>query len=129
MSATDPLEGYRGSPQRSADTELEDSQAFVDSLRNSELNTELLRAVVVGDDLERELLEDSSSMRRLVNMLVQKIDDATKVWQSEGDPASVRALNAHRDARAARLVITWIEEIMKTAEMSEKQLEQEYENE
>ena len=127
MSATsdDTLDGFRGSPNRGADVEIEDELRWVNSLRESELNTELLRAIVVSDDLERELNNDSSTMRRLVNRVIQELDEATKAWQSQADPMSAVAILAHRKARAARVVIDWIQEVMDEATAAEKMLEEE----
>ena len=107
----DPLDGFRGREMQAGDALIEEVLAYRE-LAATDLDKTLLALVLKRDQLERALQNESGSMVALVNMVLAKLDDACKVWQQEGDPTSVAARTAHLNARAARLVIDWVQEVM-----------------
>ena len=123
--ASDPLDGYRGRPTLGEYEALEEEVRAFREFADSDIDIECLADVLKKDNLLKELKDESSTLKRLVTHAYKVMDNATKRWQFEGDPKSVAAVNAHGDARAARLVIDWIETQIEIGNQSERQLEAE----
>jgi len=117
--APDQLEGFRGR-QISPEEQLEDDVRDLHNLE-SEIDEQLVREVLKSDQLIAAMQGDSV-LGRLVTMITKRIDDCAKVWSSQQDPTSMAALNAHREARAARLLIDWIEMTINSGSTAETQL-------
>lgn len=95
------------------------------SLANTDLNVELLREVLRSDQLVKDLSNESSTIKHLVNHVTEALDAAHGAWSQNPDPTSTEALNAHRDARAARLLIDWIQTTIHAGAMAEETLSEE----
>lgn len=108
LKKDDPLEGYRGRPSQDAYSELESEVNAFRSLANNDINLLLVQQVMKSDKLLADLNNESSTLKRLVTYVVGRIDESFKIWQLESDPTSDKALTAHRDVVAARLLIDWI---------------------
>jgi len=120
----DPLDGYRGrmlSEYESVENEVRQFH----SMMASDVDLSAMRDVIRADDLIRELNNESSTFKRLVAAATAKLDEACLRWQSEPDPHSVAAVNAHGDARAARLLLNWVQQTIEIGAQSEKQLQSE----
>lgn len=126
--ADDPLEGYRGRVDNpSAQEFLEQEIRSVHEWAANDVDIEAMRDVIRMDDLIAELKNENSTVRRLVDYVTTRLDECSKVWQLESDPSSVAALDAHRDARAARMILNWVHMIIETGQQAERQLEVENE--
>lgn len=118
----DPLEGYR----RISNEEFDDLTREVNlyrSLAEDDEDRMNLSLVMKRNRLQEALRDESSALRRLVNHVDRVLTDAQSRWLEVSDPRSQQALDAHRDARAARLVIDWIEDQISIGNQAERQLE------
>lgn len=122
-SSDDPLDGYRGRPEFDSEEQLESEIRSIHEGMDNEVDLAAMREVIRMDDLIRELNNESSTMRRLVDYVTKKMDDCSQAWQCESDPTSSAALNAHRDIRAARLVLDWVQMTVEHGTQAERQLE------
>lgn len=127
MSAVDALDGYRGQPERSEEEYVEGEVRAIHEWAEHDVDIESMRDVIRMDDLLRELKDESSTVRRLVDHVTKRIDECSIAWQLAADPTGLDAVNAHRDARAARLVLDWIQTTIDQGEQAERQLEVENE--
>lgn len=119
----DPLDGYRG---RSPDSDsLTDEILQFRQTLNDDVDLDAMREVIRSDELIQELKGESNTVRRLVDYATRQLDEACMVWQSDANPTSMASLNAHRNARAARLLLNWIQYTMEAGAQSERQLETE----
>lgn len=119
----DPLQGYRGAPTRDAYDELEREVQAYRALAEDDVDIENLSHVLKKDALVQELANESSALRRLVSHAQQVLEYATRRWVEQANPQHEQAINAHRDARAARLVIDWVDEQISVGKQAERQLE------
>lgn len=122
-SSADPLDGYRGRPEHSIEEQFESEIRTIHEGMDDEVDLAAMREIIRMDELIAELNNDSSTMRRLVAHVTQKLDECSQAWQLEPDPTCDKAVNAHRDARAARLVLDWIQMIYERGKQAERQLE------
>jgi len=113
------LDGFRGR-DITPEEQLEDDMRDLHDL-DSEIDVQLVREVLKSDQLVTAMQGDRV-VARLVTMVTQRIDDCAKVWSTQQDPTSIAALNAHREARAARLLIDWIEKTINSGSTAETQL-------
>jgi predicted DsbA family dithiol-disulfide isomerase len=125
-SADDTLDGYRGRTQ-SADELIENEVRAIHEWMDNDVDVEAMRDIIRMDDLIAELNDESSTIRRLADYVTQRLDECSAVWQLAADPAGVDALDAHRAARAARLVLDWIQMTIEQGKQAERQLEVENE--
>lgn len=126
--AADPLAGYRGRVDSPSDDEfVEQEIRSIHEWAEHDVDVEAMRDVIRMDDLIAQLKDESSTMRRLVEYVTKRLDECSAVWQLATDPAGVDALDAHRSARAARLVLDWIQMTIEQGRQAERQLEVENE--
>jgi hypothetical protein len=105
--------------------ESEDVEAEVRALHGLDdegVDLALIREVLKSDQLSRALAGDTV-LSRLVTQVTDRLDEASKIWQTEANPSSARALKAHSDARACRILIDWIEYELNMGQTAEKILE------
>lgn len=127
INPDDPLEGFRG--RNHDDAEIDVELRALRNLHEEGIDVELVREVLRSDEL-MTAMKESRPMARLVTLATRKLDDAAKLWSMQLDPTSAVALNAHREARAARTLIDWIEETITMGAQASKQLEaEEYDDE
>lgn len=124
MENADPLDGYRGKPHLSDDEAIEAEVRAIHSLNESDLDVDLVRDVLRSDQLVAAMQKDKP-LGRLVTFATMRLDECSKVWQQQADPTSNAAMNAHREARAARLLIDWIEKVLNEGAQAEKLLNEE----
>ena len=117
---TDNLSGYR-SREGAGDDEIEAEVRALHSLENDGIDVSLVRDVIRSDELVKAM-QGNRVVGRLVTYATERLDECSKAWQQMADPNSVAGLNAHREARAARLLIDWIEQQLKIGSQAEKQL-------
>lgn len=125
-SADDNLDGYRGRTQ-SADELIENEVRAIHEWMDNDVDVEAMRDIIRMDDLIAELNDESSTIRRLADYVTKKLDECSAVWQLASDPTGVDAVDAHRSARAARLVLDWIQMTIEQGKQAERQLEVENE--
>ena len=123
MASTDPLEGYRG-VERSPDERIEDEVRIIHRLNEDGIDIELVREVVKADQLI-EAMKGDKVLARLVTHVTTKMDEASKQWSACSDPRSDQAVRLHAEARAARMVIDWIQYVLETGAQAQKQMEAE----
>jgi hypothetical protein len=121
-SADDSLDGYRGRTQ-SADELIENEVRAIHEWMDNDVDVEAMRDIIRMDDLVNELNDETSTIRRLADHVTQRLDECSAIWQLAADPTGVDAINAHRTARAARLVLDWIQNIIEQGKQAERQLE------
>jgi uncharacterized protein (DUF2336 family) len=95
------------------------------ALAEDDVDVANLQLVLKKNKLVEELAQQSSPLRRLVSHAQRVLDDAARRWVEQGDPRHEQAVLAHRDARAARLVIDWVAEQIDIGKQAEMQLENE----
>lgn len=125
----DPLDGFRGRPERDAYEALEGEVNAFRSLANNDINMQLVSEVLRADQLIVDLKNESGSMKRLVTFVAAKLDQSCKEWQEEQNPKSERAINAHTEARAARILFNWIQDTIQTGQHAEALIQNEAEEE
>lgn len=118
---TDPLNGYRGRPQLSAEELVEDEVRAFQALKHEGVDMGLVADLLSADELV-EALDGDRPMARLVTHATQRLDACAKIWAASTDPTSTDCMNAHREARAARVLIDWIENVMITGQNAEREL-------
>ena len=118
----DSLADYRGRPQNDEST-IEAEMRGLQSLNDSGIDAQLVREVLNSDQLIKAMSEDST-IARLITHATKRLDDCCKIWQQETNPSSDVGLNAHREARAARVLINWIDEVLATGGVAEKLMEE-----
>ena len=121
----DPLDGFRGSGLSDRYQQLEEELLAFRSLAVDDENVELLRDILKKDQIIAELKNESGPFRRLATHAYNVLDHARSRWIEMEDPTSVEAINAHRDARAARLVIDWIGHQIEIGKAAEEQVSNE----
>lgn len=125
-SVDDNLDGYRGR-NTSADELIENEVRAIHEWMDNDIDVEAMRDIIRMDDLIAELKDESSTIRRLVDYVTQRLDECCLEWQLASDPTGVDAVDAHRSARAARLVLNWIQMMIEQGRQAERQLEVENE--
>ena len=121
VNEPDALDGFRGRAALSDDELMEDEIRAFQELRHGGVDMELVGDVLRADELVKALNGDRP-LARLVTYATQRLDECSKVWQASADPASVTCLNAHREARAARILIDWIENEINVGRNAERVL-------
>jgi hypothetical protein len=122
LQVDDPLDGFRSSgSDRYA--QLEEELLAFRSLAVDDENVELLRDILKKDEIMAALKETGGPFRRIATHAYNVFDQAKTRWVECDDPTSVEALNAHRDARAARLVIDWIAHQIEIGQQAQEQVE------
>jgi len=117
---TDPLQGFRG---RDNDFDLSESMAeSAQALADMGVDYRHIADVIVSNDLQDALNEDTL-MARLAGFCALKIKENTYTWSTSNDPCDKSMLKAHLETRAARLVISWIEQIVETGKIAEQIIE------
>lgn len=125
----DPLDGFRGR-QEDAYEKMEEEVRAWRSVANNDIDLELLQDVVRCDNLIEELKDESSTLQRLCTHAAVEIGEACKAWVEADDPAKPAVVALHRNARAARLLLNWVEQQIRIGKESEHQmLMREYEDE
>ena len=114
----DPLEGYKG-PAHSEEEQLEAEVRALHGLNEAGIDVDMVRDVMKSDELLKAMVGDRP-MGRLVTMVTVRMDECFKVWTLSADPTSKEALLAHREARAGRLLLDWIQDVTNTGEQSAK---------
>jgi len=117
----DPLDGFRRVPNEEFD-ELERELLAYRGLAQTDDDLANLSYVLKRNSLLNELEKQSSPLRRLVAHATQVMDAAFHDWVESADPESGQAMDSHRNARAARLVIDWVEEQIAVGNQAEGQL-------
>ena len=120
-SSSDPLAGYRRTPEEY--DELEQELHAFRKIATTEVNVSLVRSVMYKDELKRELLNASSPLRRLADHACAVYEMAQQDWVGEDTPDTEKAVAAHANARAARLVTDWISEQIEIGKQAQHELE------
>jgi len=118
----DPLAGFRGRPERDAYEAQEEEINAYRALASNDVNLPLLQDILRMDNLLEEMNRESSTLQRLVTHATERIGEACAFWVSNSDPASDDALKHHRNARAARLVLDWVDEQIRNGNAAEQQM-------
>lgn len=118
----DSLEGFRRE-RRDGYDELEDELRAFRSLAVDDEDMGLLQEVLKKNAVVAALRQQDAPFRRLATHAAQVLDHAQKRWVENPDPRSDKAINAHHDARAARLVLDWIADQIEVGEEAERRLE------
>lgn len=116
----DPLEGYRGRPERDSQEALEEEVRAFRSLASSDVNLGLLEDILKLDNILGDLNDETTTLKRLVTYASAVLGQSCVDWFTNDDPTSVKALVAHRNARTARLLMDWIDEQMRQGQQSEE---------
>ena len=124
-SQADPLDGYRANLDMDAIRALEDEVMAYRGLAEDDIDTAALQAVMKKNALMNDLTGESTPLKRLVTHCYMVMEDATNRWVEVSDPKSESAVNAHHDARAARLVLDWVGDQITVGKQAEVQLEAE----
>lgn len=126
----DPLDGYRSREHRTLEEQQEDELRALHRLENdSGVDEELVREIIRSDNLIKAMAEDKT-LGKLVTYVTERLDTMTKLWSTSAIPTSPPCLAAHTEARACRLVIDWVQEIISNGDIAQQQLEaNEYESE
>jgi hypothetical protein len=120
-SQDDPLAGYRRTPDEYE--ELEQELSAFRSIAANEVNVTLLRSVILKDELQQELKDASSPLCHLVTHAVSVYEAAQQDWVAEDRTDTDKAVAAHANARAARLVIDWVTEQIEIGKQAQQELE------
>ena len=118
----DPLDGFRRIANDEYDA-LENEVMAFRALAEDDEDLENLAYVLKRNKLLDELAKQSSVIRRLAAHANRVMEEACGRWMEVSDPRHQQAVDAHRDARAARLVIDWIEDQISAGNQAERQLE------
>ena len=118
----DPLKGFRGRPSADEYTRMEEELRSYRSLANDDIDITLLRDVIKADNLIADLKNESSTLQRLCTHAAMRIGEACKAWVESGDPTHPQVATLHRDARAARLLLDWVDDQIKLGQQAERQL-------
>lgn len=119
-SEKDPLEGYKG-PAHSEEEKIEAEVRALHGLNEAGIDVDMVREVMQSDELIKAMTGDRP-MARLVTMITKRMDECFKLWTMVADPTGKEALLAHREARAGRLLLDWIQVVTNTGEQSAKLL-------
>lgn len=120
----DALDGFRGRPANASEEEAQ-AQEYLDHSNSHEYNPMIDMALVrevLNSDALLVAMKDDTALAMLVTYATGRLDTCSKVWQISPDPTSKEVLIAHREARAARLLIDWIEHVLKNGEIAEQQI-------
>ena len=125
----DPLDGYRRVERTPLERQEDELNALHRIENESGVDEALVREVIRSDNLIKAMAADKT-LGKLVTGVTERLDAMTKVWSTSSLPTTPTCLAAHTEARACRLVIDWIEEIINNGAMAQQQLEAEpYESE
>jgi hypothetical protein len=117
------LDGYRGPRTKDTYEAMEGELRALQALARNDPDADLIREVLKADELVRAL-NNNPAMMAITAYATRELDAACMAWQMEADPASQVALDAHRNARAARMLINWIDETIRGGQQAEAQLEE-----
>lgn len=120
-SNPDPLEGYRRTPDEYEELESE-LQAFR-TIAANEVNLDALRSVIFKDSLRSELRDESTALHALVAHAISVYEVAQQEWVGEDTTNSDKAVAAHANARAARLVMDWVADQIEIGRQAQRELE------
>ena len=119
MPEADRLEGYR------ARTDEDDAnEALVRSIRGlseNGIDRYAIADVVASQDLIDALNKDTI-LAKLVSFCAMILKERMYSWSMSNEPEKMQS--EHLEARAARLVISWIESIKQTGEVAQQLIEQ-----
>ena len=118
----DPLDGFRRIANSDYDA-LEQELGAFRALAHDEEDLQALSLVLKRDALLRSLNEEAGPLRRLAAHATRVYEEACQRWVECEEAIHPVAIGAHNDARAARLVIDWIENEISTGNQAARQLE------
>jgi len=117
------LDGIRGKPVV-ADSYASEMYEAIQSLRGMGINDELVRDVVVAEQLI-EALDEDTLMKRLFSDCQERLIAAQNAWSGCFDPSSAEMRSVHTEARAAQMLIDWIGEILTAGAKAEQEIAEE----
>jgi len=117
----DPLDGFR-SRTRDAYESLEEEVRSWRALAADDVDLRNLQDIIKMDNLLKELEGGSTTIKRLVTYASQRIGEACALWVQSGDPTALPVIAAHRNARAARLLLDWIDDHIRAGKAAESQI-------
>jgi hypothetical protein len=119
----DPLDGYRGRQPLTDDEMANDEMLAFQQVREKGVETDLIADVLKADELVMALKSDTV-MARVATHAAKRIDTCQQQWTACADPTCERCLNAHREARAARIIIDWIQSEINVGRNAERVVNQ-----
>lgn len=120
--SADPLDGFRGRDDGNYE-QMEEELLSFRALSQDDADFELLRNIIKHDAIMEALQQEGSAFQRLATHAVRCLDVARKDYEAAGNPHSDEAIDAHLRARAARLVVDWIETELEAGRQATQQVE------
>lgn len=117
--STDPLDGFRA--RTPVDDQNEELVRSIRGLSENGIDYQSISNVIAADDLINALHEDTT-LAKLVSHCAVVINTHAFAWTVSNEPEKMDA--QHLEARAARMVIAWIEQIEQTGKVAEQLIEQ-----
>ena len=117
--STDPLEGYR--PRTEEDDENERMVRSIRGLADRGIDYTTMSDVVASQNL-MDALKSDSTLSKLVTFCAEVIKAHTYAWTRSSAPEQMA--EAHLEARAARMVIDWVESIEQSGMVAEQLIKQ-----
>ena len=119
--STDNLDGFRG-----RDTDLTPDEEILEAvhgLRANDIDRGTIRDYVKSQEIREALIENTPFME-LVAHCVRVIEGTTYLWTAADDPMTNEMKELHGRARAARMVMAWIEQVLSSGKVAEQSLDQ-----
>jgi hypothetical protein len=119
IKTNDPLDGYRARTEQ--DDENEEMVRSIRGLTSRGVDLETIADVVASQDLI-EALNSDSILAKLVSHCANVLRYQMHAWSMSLTPEKMQ--QEHLQARAARLVISWIEDIQGSGKVAEQLITQ-----
>ena len=119
----DPLDGFRGRAEDDL-SEQERIVKAVQGLHTQGVDFDLVREVVKSQQLNDEI-ERGGTLALLIHECSEKLQAAMVAWSMCDDPGSDEMRERHLEARSARIVLDWANQIATNGETAMRQIEME----